>query len=202
MRAESTATDVDAKRCSVRITPREPSQNEMRPLRRDERARASAPRRGRPDVQVDADGALPRAIARSQSLVAGLRQLRTAIERGESVDVGALVAAVRFDGEPVLSAHEKDLRQIVSSGDGARLGRLIDNTENNVLALLSRSGADVMQQLLSATERPAEMRALLDRTLAALGSRAAEASALRPERVIELLRESASAPRESGRSPA
>jgi len=121
-------------------------------------------------------------------VVTGLKQLQRSLDGEGSVDLRALVAAVRFEGEPVLQVHEKELSDIARTRDSVRLARLIDNTESNVLALLARSGVRGPERLLSAAESPGDLRALLERTIAAVASRSPDASALRAERVLDLLK--------------
>ncbi len=174
----------------MRITPGETPDREPRPVAsgRPEAARAPGSRGGRPAADVASESFVPRSIARSQMVVAGLRQMQVALERGESIDVGALVSAVRFDGEPVLASREGELQEVARMRDAGRLARLVENTESNAMALLAKSGFAGRRDLLAADGSPAELRALLDRTIAALASRGSEPSRLRPERVIELLK--------------
>ncbi len=176
----------------MRITPGETPDREPRPVAsgRVEATRVPGSRAERPAADVDTESLVPRSIARSQMVVAGLKQMQAALEREESIDVGALVSAVRFEGEPVLRSREGELQEIARTRDAGRLARLVENTESNALALLAKSGFAGRRDLLAAAGNAGELRALLDRTIAALSTRGSEPSTLRPERVIELLKPS------------
>jgi hypothetical protein len=151
----------------MRITPGDAAEREPRPVAgaRIEATRTPGPRAAQVAAELEPASLLPRSIARSQMVVAGLRQMQAALARPETIDVGALVSAVRFEGEQVLLPRRDELQEIARTRDTARLARLVDTMESNA-------------------------RALLDKIIAALGSRGSQPSTLRPDRVIELLKPS------------
>jgi hypothetical protein len=174
----------------MRISTGEPGDRDLRAVggTRAEPSRPAGAARGDNRDRIDADPAVSRSIVRSQAVVAGLRQMRDSLERGETPDVGALVRTVRFEGEEVLAAHDKELIAIAGSRDGARLQRLLENTESNVLALLAQTGVRRPDALLSSAADLPSIQAVFGKTIAAMDTQAGDVTRLRPERVAELLR--------------
>jgi hypothetical protein len=174
----------------MRISTGEPADRDLRPVggMRGESAREAGASRETLADRVDATPALSRSIARSQAVVEGLRRIQDSLARGERADVEALVNGVRFEGETVLAPHRRELADIAAAGDSARLQRLLQNTESNVLALLAQTGVRQPEALLASAADATGIRAMLDKTIAALDKRADDVTSLRPERVAELLR--------------